>query len=92
VVPRFGDQPDTAERIAALGAGLVVREQDPAAVRAAVERLLAEPAFRVAAGRVALEAQGLPSIDEAPAALEALTAAQGRRTPSRASSASASAR
>ena len=33
-----------------------------------------EPAFRVAAGRVALEAQGLPSIDEAPARVEAFAA------------------
>ena len=38
----------------------------PRSVRAAVERVLAEPAFRFAAGRVALEAQGLPSIDAAP--------------------------
>ena len=48
-------------------------------MRAAVERLLAEPAFRVAAGRVALEAQGLPPIDEAPAALEALRGPRPRR-------------
>ena len=74
VVPLFADQPYNARRIAGLGAGLAVDEQDPAAVRAAVERLLAEPAFRVAAGRLALEAQALPSIDEAPAALEVLAA------------------
>ena len=74
VVPLFADQHHNARRIAALGAGLAVDAQDPAAVRAAVERLLAEPGFRVAAGRVALEAQALPSIDEAPAAVEALAA------------------
>jgi UDP:flavonoid glycosyltransferase YjiC (YdhE family) len=81
VVPLFADQPYNARRIADLGAGLAVEGQDPAGVRAAVERLLAEPGFRVAAGRIALEAQGLPSIDEAPAGLEAL--AGYRETPSR---------
>ena len=74
VVPLFADQPYNAQRIGALGAGLAADSDHPAAVRAAVERVLAEPAFRVAAGRVALEAQGLPSIDEAPAAVEALVA------------------
>jgi UDP:flavonoid glycosyltransferase YjiC (YdhE family) len=72
VVPLFADQPYNARRIALLGAGLAAESEDPASVRAAVERLLAEPAFRVAAGRIALEAQGLPAIDAAPAALEAL--------------------
>jgi UDP:flavonoid glycosyltransferase YjiC (YdhE family) len=74
VVPLFADQHHNAGRIADLGAGIAVEAQDPARIRAAVERLLAEPAFRVAAGRVALEAQGLPSIDEAPARVEALAA------------------
>jgi UDP:flavonoid glycosyltransferase YjiC (YdhE family) len=69
VVPLFADQPYNAQRIAAVGAGLAT---DPAGVREAVERVLAEPGFRAAAGRVALEAQALASIDEAPAALEAL--------------------
>jgi UDP:flavonoid glycosyltransferase YjiC (YdhE family) len=71
VLPLFADQPDNAGRIADLGAGLAA---DPGSVPAAVERVLAEPAFRAAAGRIALEAQALPSIDEAPAALEALVA------------------
>ena len=79
VVPLFADQPYNARRIADLGAGLAADAQDPASVRAAVERLLAEPAFRVAAGRVALEAQGLPPIDAAPAALQALASAARRR-------------
>ncbi|MDQ1741594.1 MAG: hypothetical protein QOE53_3246 [Pseudonocardiales bacterium] len=74
VMPLFADQPYTARRIAELGAGLAIEGKDPADVRAAVERLLDEHAFRVAAGRIALEAQGLPSIDEAPDALEALAA------------------
>ena len=78
VVPLFADQPHNARRIADLGAGLAADAHDPAGVRAAVERLLAEPGFRVAAGRVALEAQGLPPVDAAPAALQAL-AAQARR-------------
>ena len=79
VVPLFADQPHNAQRIADLGAGLAADAQDPAGVRAAVERLLADPAHRVAAGRVALEAQALPSIDEAPAALQALAADARRR-------------
>jgi UDP:flavonoid glycosyltransferase YjiC (YdhE family) len=79
VVPLFADQHHNARRIADLGAGLAVDAKDPATVRAAVERLLAEPAFRVAAGRVALEAQGLPPIAEASAAVEALAAARAQR-------------
>jgi UDP:flavonoid glycosyltransferase YjiC (YdhE family) len=79
VVPLFADQHLNAGRVAELGAGLAVEGQDPVAVRAAVERLLAEPAFRVGAGRLALEAQALPSIDEAPAAVEALAAAARER-------------
>jgi UDP:flavonoid glycosyltransferase YjiC (YdhE family) len=80
VVPLFADQPHNARRIAALGAGLVAHADDPASVRAAVERVLAEPAFRVAAGRVAREAQALPSIDEAPAAIEALVSRERTST------------
>jgi MGT family glycosyltransferase len=79
VVPLFADQPDNARRIAGLGAGLAADAQDPAGVRAAVERLLAEPAFRVAAGRIALEAQGLAPIDDAPATLQALATDARRR-------------
>ena len=79
VVPLFADQPYNAQRIAALGAGLAADAQDPGGVRAAVERLLAEPSFRVAAGRIALEAQGLPPIDAAPAALQALASDARRR-------------
>ena len=79
VVPLFADQPYNARQVEALGAGIAADAKDPAGIRAAVERLLDEPAFRVAAGRVALEAQGLPAIDEAPAALEAVAAAARRR-------------
>ena len=79
VVPLFADQPYNARRIADLGAGLAADAEDPAGVRAAVARLLAEPAFRVAAGHVALEAQGLPPIEAAPAALQALASAARRR-------------
>lgn len=74
VVPLFADQPHDARRVADLGAGLAAAAEDPASVRAAVQRLLTDPAFRIAAGRVALEAQSLPAIDEAPAAIEALAA------------------
>jgi UDP:flavonoid glycosyltransferase YjiC (YdhE family) len=60
VVPLFADQPVNAERLAATGAGLVA---DPPVVRAAVERVLAEPSFRASAARVAREAFALPPID-----------------------------
>jgi len=80
VVPLFADQPYNARRIAALGAGLAADSGAPASVRAAVERVLAEPGFRVAAGRVALEAQAMPSIDAAPAELEALVSRERTST------------
>jgi hypothetical protein len=101
VVPLFADQHHNARRIADLGAGLAVDAKDPATVRAAVERLLAEPAFRVAAGRVALEAQGVPprsprrprrSRRSQPPARSERPRTTYRVTPSRASSASASVR
>jgi len=79
VMPLFADQPFNARRIGELGAGLVAEAQDPASVRAALALVLEEPAFRLAAGRVALEAQGLPSIDAAPAALRALASGARER-------------
>jgi hypothetical protein len=54
VVPLFADQPVNARRVEATGAGLSV-SRDPAAIRAALERVLAEPSFADAAGRLAGE-------------------------------------
>jgi UDP:flavonoid glycosyltransferase YjiC (YdhE family) len=49
------DKPEIARRVAASGAGIDLRtgRPSPARVREAVERVLAEPAYRDRAGRVA---------------------------------------
>src|SRR3954452_18310654 len=74
VLPLFADQPFNAQRVEELGAGLIGDWQAPGTVRAAVLRMLEEPSFRVAAGRVALEAQTLPPIDLVSEALAGLAA------------------
>ena len=74
VLPLFADQPYNAQRVEELGAGLIADWQTPATERAAVVRLLEEPSFRIAAGRVALEAQTLPPIDLVSEALAGLAA------------------
>ena len=61
VVPQFADQPDNGARVEALGAGLCVKAED---ARAAVLRVLEEPSFREAAGRVAAEIAALPEAGE----------------------------
>jgi UDP:flavonoid glycosyltransferase YjiC (YdhE family) len=74
VLPLFADQPWNAERIAALGAGIALAGGPPAiaGLRDAVAALIAEPAYRKAAERVAAEIRALPSVDEAPAMLRAM--------------------
>jgi UDP:flavonoid glycosyltransferase YjiC (YdhE family) len=67
VLPGFADQPRNAERVAALGAGIAIRDVDE--LGAAVRRVLAEPSFGAAAGRVAAEVAALPPVEAAPAAL-----------------------
>lgn len=70
VVPLFADQPFNAARVAATGAGLAVAPE-PAAVRDALTRLLADERFGLAAERVATEMRGhLPPS----AAMDALAA------------------
>ncbi len=69
VVPQFADQPDNAERVAAVGAGIAVGggEAAPATaeeVRAAVNSVLTEPSYGEAAGAIAGEIAALPSVDE----------------------------
>ena len=59
-VPLFVDGPANAERVAALGAGLVAED-----LRAAVEALLHDPAYALAAARVASEIASLPPVDDA---------------------------
>jgi MGT family glycosyltransferase len=89
VVPLFADQPQNAERIAAIGAGLMMTlpggramtggtPASPDELRRALLRVLKEASFRVAAQRVAAEMAGLPAIDAAPIELERLASAAPR--------------
>jgi UDP:flavonoid glycosyltransferase YjiC (YdhE family) len=80
VVPIFADQPDNAQRIADMGAGLIADAGDPETIRAAVQQVLGEGRFRAAAGAVAREAFALPPIDSVESALlELVHAARERR-------------
>jgi MGT family glycosyltransferase len=70
VVPQFADQPDNADRVAAIGAGIGVGDGETAPataeeVRAAVSSVLTEPSYRRAAGTTAGEIAALPPVDEA---------------------------
>jgi len=69
VVPLGADQPHNAQRIADTGAGLALAKPDASTLRAAVERVLAEAAFRSNARRLAAEIAALPTLDRAVAAL-----------------------
>ena len=69
VAPLAADQPHNAQRVAEVGAGLAVPKPDPSTLRAAIERVLAEPAFRSNARRLATEIARLPSVERAVAAL-----------------------
>jgi UDP:flavonoid glycosyltransferase YjiC (YdhE family) len=75
LLPMGADQPDNARRVVALGTGVAldVMRCTAADVRAAVERVLAGPMYRAAAGRVRDEIAALPGPDAAVDALEALT-------------------
>jgi UDP:flavonoid glycosyltransferase YjiC (YdhE family) len=72
LLPMGADQPDNARRVVALGAGVAldVMRCTPADVRAAVEHVLAEAAYRAAARRIADEVAALPGPEAAVAALE----------------------
>jgi UDP:flavonoid glycosyltransferase YjiC (YdhE family) len=72
VVPLFADQPINARRIDELGAGVAADASDPAGIREAVARVLAEPSFGAAVARVAVESLTLPPIDAAVSCLAEL--------------------
>ena len=63
LLPLGADQFENAERCVELGAGLVLMpgEVTPDAVRAGVERLIAEPSFRERAGELAAEIAAMPA-------------------------------
>jgi MGT family glycosyltransferase len=75
VVPLFGDQPDNARRVEAIGAGVVVWPEgadepmrsgfDPTALRDVVATVLEDPAYRRVASELAADMAALPPADEA---------------------------
>lgn len=65
IAPLFADQPHNARSVAATGAGAAAFTPDAASMRSAVAQVLATPAMRVAAGRIAAEMAALPDIDAA---------------------------
>ncbi len=78
VVPLFADQPQNARRVAEVGAGLAVepsRENPMATIeplRAALERVLAEPSYAERARALADELRAEPPVDEAVPLLQRL--------------------
>ncbi|MFI6232854.1 glycosyltransferase [Micromonospora sp. NPDC050784] len=66
VVPQGADQFIQADRVAASGAGLALMpgQAGPAAIAAALRRLLDEPTFTEAARRIGAEVATMPSPDE----------------------------
>jgi MGT family glycosyltransferase len=75
VVPGFADQPRNAARVEELGAGIDLAPEALGGLGDAVRRLLDEPSFQAAAGRVAAEVAALPAVDEAPAVVDEWLAA-----------------
>ena len=67
VLPMNADQPENAQRVAALGAGIVVNgnEPSPEKISAAVRAALSDPAYRTGARRVQSEIAQLPGVEHA---------------------------
>ncbi|MBO2462633.1 glycosyltransferase [Actinomadura violacea] len=84
-LPFMGDQHVTADRLAAAGVaiGLGRDEREPAAVAAAVRRVLAEPGYARAAQAVGTEIAIAPSLDEVARDVERFSSERGARTPAR---------
>ncbi len=79
-LPIGRDQPDNAARVAWHGAGLRLSpKSSPEAIRAAVERVLGDPAFALSAGRLAAAFAEQRPAERAQSALEAV-AGNGRLT------------
>ena len=74
VVPLFADQPNNARALDAYGAGVAVFEAVPAAIKAAVEKVLADPTYRDKAGELAAEMAAMATLDDAVSKLEAVAA------------------
>jgi len=79
-MPLGRDQPDNAARLVATGAGLRLRPSaKPAAIAAAVRRVLAEPSFRAGAQRLADAIAADLAEDRAVQEIEALAAERAGR-------------
>jgi UDP:flavonoid glycosyltransferase YjiC (YdhE family) len=76
VIPVGADQPYNAQRVAAVGAGIALPKPDVAAVRAAIERVLADAELRAGASKMAADIAALPALDHAVDALIALAKAR----------------
>jgi UDP:flavonoid glycosyltransferase YjiC (YdhE family) len=74
VVPLFADQSWNAERVDAIGAGIVLEggADAVAGLGDAVSKLLVDPAYRANAERVAEQMAALPSVEAAPAIARAI--------------------
>ena len=78
LLPLSADQPINARRVAELGAGLALDggRADVPKLAQALARVLEEPAYGAAAGRVAAEVAALPAVAEAAADLTAFAQLQ----------------
>lgn len=74
----FGDQPETAARIAWSGVGIDLGKRIPTepAIVEAVQRVLEDPSYREAAGRLAAEVQAAPGADGLVRDVESMLTAQ----------------
>jgi MGT family glycosyltransferase len=76
VVPIRADQPENAQAVARVGAGMVLTPEKvtPARVRGAVREALREPGYRANAERLQAELRALPPMEHAVCLLERLAA------------------
>lgn len=64
-VPLFADQPDNAEQVERIGAGIPVFKLDAPSLQSAIMRVLEDNSFRANSARIAKEISDLPSIEDA---------------------------
>ncbi len=75
-LPIFADQPENAALCAELGVGLTVplEERTPELIRAAVQKVLADPSYRNKARQIQAEMRALPGMEEVISLFERLVA------------------
>jgi MGT family glycosyltransferase len=81
IVPTTWDKPDNARRVVEAGVGVQVspRRCTPEALRAAVEQVIRDPAYRAAAERMAALIAAAPGPDGAAELIEGLVGASAQR-------------